>query len=172
MPAELAAILYLDSSPLEMVLRGTVMYWAIFILLRLAGRRDLGTVGVADLVVVMLVADAAGNALASSDDSTLLSGITVVATIVFWSIIVDRLGYYSPRVRRWLEPGQVLLVKDGEILRAGLRKEYLTEDELLAELRAAGVGDLDEVHRAYIEADGRISVIRRHFVGKPKRPTY
>lgn len=156
-----AQVFFEGSDPLEMIVRGTVMYWVIFVMLRMAGRRDIGSVGVADLVVVMLIADAAGSAMAPEDDATLLSGIVVVGTIVFWSVVINRLDYHFPSLRRFFDPGRVLLVRDGVIQREGMRRECFTDDELYAEIRQAGVEKLEQVHLAYIEGDGRVSVIRR-----------
>lgn len=147
-----------ESYPLEMFVRGTVMYWFIFVLLRLAGRRDLGSLGVADLLVFMLIADAAGNAMAG-ESSSLPAGMMVVATMVFWTVLVDRLAYFFPTLRRWLEAEKILLVRDGVMQRRGMRHEYITTDELMAELRLHGVDDVRQVRRAYMEADGKISVL-------------
>jgi uncharacterized membrane protein YcaP (DUF421 family) len=152
-------ILALDAGFVEMFTRGTVIYWALFLLLRLAGRRDVGSMGVADFLVLVLVADAAGNAMAG-ESTSVGDGVIVVATIVGWSVCVDRLGYHSPLLRKWLEPRRVLLVKNGRIVARGMRQEHVTRTELMAQLRLLGIGRLDEVQRAYIESDGQVSVIR------------
>ncbi|WP_345245886.1 DUF421 domain-containing protein [Pigmentiphaga soli] len=151
----------IQTPPLEMIVRGTAMYWFLFALLRLAGRRDIGSLGMADLLVLVLVADAAGNAMSSNSDST-TDGMIVVATLIFWSVAVDRIGYFFPWTRRILEPDRVLLVRDGVIQKRGLRHEYITVDELLAELRIKGVDDVRDVRCAYMESDGEISVVRRN----------
>ncbi len=159
MNVDWAELFKVGTYPVEMFVRGTVMYWFIFILLRAAGRRDIGSLGVADLLVFMLIADAAGNAM-GGNASSLPSGMVVVATMVFWTVLVDRISYFFPATRKWLEAEKVLLVRDGVMLRRGMRREYITEDELMSELRLKGVEDLRQVKRAYMEADGHISVIR------------
>lgn len=143
---------------LEMAFRGTVIYWALFVLLRIAGRRDVGSLGTADLLVLVLVADAAGSAM-SGDSTSVLDGVYVVATIVFWSVVVDRICYYLPFVDRLLEPERVCLIRNGKIDRAGMRSEYITRTELMEQLRLQGVGSLSTVKRAYLESNGQISVI-------------
>jgi len=172
MGVDWAELFKVDSYPVEMFVRGTVMYWFIFLLLRVAGRRDIGSLGVADLLVFMLIADAAGSAMGGNATS-LPSGMVVVATMVFWTVLVDRISYFFPAARRWLEAEKVLLVRDGVMLRRGMRREYVTEDELMAELRLKGVEDLREVKRAYMESDGHISVIRsrsRRWAGESTPP--
>lgn len=143
----------------EMMLRGSVMYWFLFALLRLSGRRDVGSLSVADLLVLVMVADAAGDALSGGSPS-LLDGMVVAGTIVGWSVIVDRLVYYVPFVRRWIEPRRICLVKDGRIVASGMRQEHLTRSELMEQLRVQGVASLGEIRRVYLEANGDFSVIR------------
>ncbi|MBP6018103.1 MAG: DUF421 domain-containing protein [Burkholderiaceae bacterium] len=146
-------------SPWELMLRGSLMYWFIFILLRMAGRRDFGSVGSADILVVVLIADAAQNAM-SAQYNSVAEGMVLVGTLVLWSVAVDRACYFWPAVDRLFEPGRVCLVKDGVLQRRGMRREYVTRDELMSELRQQGIGDLREVHRAYMESEGSISVLK------------
>lgn len=149
----------LQSGPAEMFLRGTTIYWTLLILLRIAGRRDLGSMGAADILVLVLVADAAGTAMSGESDS-LGDGMIVVTTIVGWSFVLDRVAYYVPFVRKLMEPSRVCLIRDGRIDTAGLRREHLTRQELMEQLRLKGVATLDEVRRAYMESTGEFSVIR------------
>lgn len=153
------AVFALQAPPLEMFLRGTAAYWFIFVLLRMAGRRDIGSVGIADLLVLMLVADAAGNAMAGESTST-TDGLISVAAIVFWSAVIDRVGYFFPRMRGWLEPGRICVIRDGELQRRGMRREYITQDELLTELHLQGLERFEQVEYAYVESDGKISIIK------------
>ncbi|MFQ1063442.1 DUF421 domain-containing protein [Bordetella trematum] len=148
----------LQAGPAEMILRGTTIYWALFLLLRLSGRRDLGSLGAADMLVLVLVADAAGNAMSGSSDS-LGDGLIVVTTIVAWSGLLDRLCYRFPALQRWIEPRRVCLVRDGRIDVAGMRREHVSRQELMEQLRLKGIGSLKSVRRAYIESTGEISVI-------------
>lgn len=145
-------------SPLEMVARGTITYWIIFILLRLAGKRDAGTLGVADVLVLVLIGDAAGNAMAGNSGSV-AEGMVVVSTLIFWSVALDRAGYFFPFVRKLMAPGKVCLVKDGAMQRKGMRREYITVEELMESVRLAGLERLAQVKRAYMESNGEISII-------------
>ncbi|RIJ05154.1 DUF421 domain-containing protein [Achromobacter sp. K91] len=154
-----AEIFALQAGFVEMIIRGTTMYWVLYALLRISGRRDMGSLGMADMLVLVLVADAAGNAM-SGDSYSMGDGIIVVATIVGWSYLLDRLSYYVPPLRRLLEPQRVCLIKSGKVLVHGLRKEHITRSELMEQLRLKGVANLAEVDRAYLEATGEFSVIR------------
>ncbi|SIT28106.1 DUF421 domain-containing protein [Achromobacter sp. MFA1 R4] len=147
-------------APLEIFIRGTIVYWFIFILLRVAGRRDVGSLGVADILVLVLIADAAQNAMAGEYKS-ILDGLVLIATIFGWTVAVDRVSFFYKPLGRLLQSDRVCLVRDGVIAKRALRREYLTEDELMSQLRLKGVLDLSEVRRAYMEPDGDVSVIKR-----------
>jgi uncharacterized membrane protein YcaP (DUF421 family) len=144
---------------LELVLRGSAVYLAILVAMRVL-RREAGALSTADLLVVVLVADAAQNAMASEYHS-ITEGVVLVATIFGWNFLLDWLGYRYPRVYRLLNPAPLLLVKDGRLQRRNLRSEMLTVDDLKEQLREQGVGELAQVKRCYLESDGRLSVIRQ-----------
>ncbi|MDM9557715.1 MULTISPECIES: DUF421 domain-containing protein [Bordetella] len=150
----------LTVSPLELIVRGTIMYWFILVLLRVAGRRDVGSLGVADMLVLVLIADAAQNGMAGQYES-ITDGAILVATIIGWVALIDRLSYFVPSFGRLLEADKVCLVRDGKMLQRSMRREYITPDELMSELRQRGIGHLSEIRRAYIEPDGNISVLKR-----------
>jgi uncharacterized membrane protein YcaP (DUF421 family) len=147
-------------SPLELIVRGTCMYWFLFALFRFVVRRDIGTIGVADILVLVIVADAAQNAMAG-EYKTITDGMVLVATIVFWNYLTDRLSYAWPRFRRLAQPPPLLLIKEGRIQKGNLRREYVSEEELMAKLREKGIDQVSQVKRAYLEPDGEISVIKR-----------
>jgi uncharacterized membrane protein YcaP (DUF421 family) len=141
----------------EIFLRGTIIYLFLFFILRLL-RREAGAIGISDLLLVVLIADAAQNAM-SSDYKSIADGLILVGSIAFWSYFLDWLGYRFPRVRRLLRPPPLPLVKDGRMQRRNMRQEMITEDELMGHLRENGIERIEEVKKAYLEGDGRISVI-------------
>ncbi|PJX26332.1 hypothetical protein CAP48_10085 [Advenella sp. S44] len=142
----------------EAFLRSTAVYWGIYLLFRFGGRRNIGSLGFADIVVVILVSEAVGNGLSGSSD-TVTDGLIVAAGIVLWSFLVDRLGYFFPIVNRILAPDRLLLVKDGILQLKNMRREYVTRAELMEQLRINGIDELVQVKRAYLETNGEISVI-------------
>lgn len=152
------AVLAPDTPPLEIFVRGSLVYIALFALLRVVLKRQSGTLGVGDLLVIVLIADASQNAMAG-DYTSVPDGVLLVATIVGWSYAIDWLGYHVPPLQRLLFPPPLLLVKDGHMLRRHMRQELITEGELMAQLRMQGVERIDEVKRAFMEGDGRISVV-------------
>jgi uncharacterized membrane protein YcaP (DUF421 family) len=146
-------------NPLELVVRGSVMYWFIFLLFRFVLRRDVGSIGIADVLLLVLVADASQNALAGGY-TTVAEGCVLVATIAGWNYALDWASYHYSPLRRLVEAPPLPLVRHGRVLRANLRKEMLTLDDLYAKLREQGVEDVRQVKAAYMESDGMISVVR------------
>jgi uncharacterized membrane protein YcaP (DUF421 family) len=147
-----------DTPLLEIVLRGSIVYLAIFLMLRFVLRRESGTIGIGDLLVVVLLADAAQNAMAA-DYRSIPDGILLVAVIIGWNYALQRLAYHFPRFRAFVDPPPLPLIKNGQMLRRNMRRELITEDELRGQMRLQGVDDLSRVKAAYMESDGRISVI-------------
>lgn len=144
---------------LEIILRGTLVYLGLFTLIRVVLKREAGTVGIADLLMIVLIADAAQNAMAAEYHSITM-GLVLVATLVFWNYTLDWLEYNFRWFQRLIEPAPLLLVQEGHILKRNMRQELITEEELLSELRKQGVDDLRKVKAARMEQDGRISVIQ------------
>ena len=143
---------------LELFIRGTVMYLVILAAMRTL-RRQKGTLSGADLLVVILVADAAQNAM-SAQYNSLTEGLVLVATIYFWEFALDMLAFRYPAVRNLLNEPPLLLVKEGQLQRQNLRKEMLTKDDVMEQLREQGVDDIAQVKQCSLESDGHFSVIK------------
>jgi uncharacterized membrane protein YcaP (DUF421 family) len=154
----LADLFRVSVDPLELVVRGTLMYWFLFLLFRFVLRRDVGSIGIADVLLLVLIADASQNAM-SGGYGTVAEGCILVGTIAGWNYALDWIGYHSPAVRRLIEPPPLVLVKDGKLNRKAMRREMVTDEELLAKLREHGYERLDQVKAVRMESDGEITVV-------------
>jgi len=146
-------------NPAELVIRGTLVYWFLFLVFRFVLRRDAGSIGIADLLLLVLVADASQNAM-SGGYTTVAEGAVLLGTIIGWNWLIDWAGYHSPIIARFTTPPAVVLVRHGRLVRRNLRREHLSEEELTGKLRLHGVERLRDVKIALMESDGEISVIR------------
>jgi uncharacterized membrane protein YcaP (DUF421 family) len=144
----------------EIILRGTFTYIMLFLILRFLLKRQTGVIGVADLLVIVLIADATQNAMASEYKSV-TEGTVLVLTIVFWNFAIDWLGYHFPAFQRLTRPPPLPLIENGKMLRRNMQKEMITTEELDSQLRQQGIEHCSEVKKAFIEGDGSISVIRK-----------
>lgn len=155
----------------ELFLRGTLMYLFILGLMRVF-RREAGSLSVPDLLVVVLVADAAQNGM-SAEYRSITEAAVLVGTIFAWNYVLDFLSFRSRAIYRLLHPDPLPLVVNGRIMRKNLRSEMLTVDDLLGQLREQGVEDVREVKRSFIESDGHLSVIKHRsddgYTRKPDR---
>ena len=156
MIAELFAV---HVSILELVARGTLVYWLLFCIFRFILRRDVGAVGIADVLLLVIVADAAQNAMSGGYD-TFAEGAILVSTIVAWNWLLDFLAFHFAPVRRFATPSRLTLVSRGVPQLRNMRREFISMDELREKMREQGIDDIKEVKVAYLEGDGQISVIR------------
>ena len=141
----------------EVAIRGTIMYLGMFALLRVF-RRQAGSVGIADLLVIVVIADAAQNGMAGESKS-ITEALILISTIVLWDWFFDWLGFHSPFWERVLQPQPLLLIDDGKIIKKNLDQEFINEGELLGQLREQGIAEIGTVKKCYLESNGHFSVL-------------
>jgi uncharacterized membrane protein YcaP (DUF421 family) len=144
----------------EIVVRGSLMYLGLFVILRFMARRQAGHFGPADLLVIVLIADAAQNGL-GKEYSSVTEGLALVLTIVAWEYLLDWIAWRFPATQPYLKPPSLTLVRDDRLIPQNLRKEMITEDELKSQLREQSVDNYEKIRLATLEGDGRLSVLKR-----------
>jgi uncharacterized membrane protein YcaP (DUF421 family) len=157
-----------DVPLLEIILRASVMYISLFVLLRVILKRQTGSLGMTDLLLITLLADASQNAMAG-EYTSIVDGIVLVSTIIFWNYAFDWLSFRFDWFSRLIEPAPLLLIRDGKLLRRNMRKELITEEELLSQLREQGLDDPAKVKEAYMESNGQFSVVQRKEKQQPRK---
>jgi uncharacterized membrane protein YcaP (DUF421 family) len=146
---------------LETFLRGTITFFGLLaMMMRIIGQRESGALGITDVLLVVLVAEASAVGLHGTATSV-TDGLLLVARILFWSLVVDAISYRWPAAGRLLKAQSRVLIDKGVVNRSVVRRELMTHDEVLAQLRLHGIDDPSEVERACIEPNGMISVMRR-----------
>jgi uncharacterized membrane protein YcaP (DUF421 family) len=152
-------LMYLHISPLEIFVRGTLTYWSILLLLRVF-RRGTGQFSVSDILLIILIGDAAQNAMAGTYQS-ISEGILLVATLIFWDLVIDWMSYKFPTFGLLTQHKPRLLIKDGEFQRHNMRKELINEEELISYLREKGEASVKSVKACYLEGSGNLSVLEQ-----------
>ncbi len=143
---------------LEIFVRGSLTYLGLFLLLRTVLKRESGTLGITDTLLVVMIADAAQNGMAD-DYRSVTDGLVLVATLIFWNVLLNWLGYRFQVFERLFKPGKLLLIKNGRMLKDNMRKELITYNELMSEVRSNGLSDISDIREAYMEPTGTISII-------------
>lgn len=153
-----AEMLLPSLNPLEILLRGSLMYLGTFVLLRIVAKRELGALSVSDLIVVVFIADAAQNGMAGTYRSV-VDGLLLIAVLITWAYALDRLAFHYPSFERLIKPPPLQVVRSGHLLRKNMRREFITEAELLGTIREQGLAEFSDVESAFVESDGSVSVI-------------
>jgi uncharacterized membrane protein YcaP (DUF421 family) len=142
------------------VLRASVVYVAVLLLLRLGGKRQIGQMGAGEFVAILLISNAVQNAMNGGDNS-ITGGMILASVLVVLSVLFAYLTYKSKRMSTMIEGRRTILVHNGVILHTHLEKELLNPHELRIMLRHQGIHDPAEVAEAVLESDGQLSVIKK-----------
>ncbi len=142
----------------NIAVRSLLVYVAVFLGLRLMGKRELGQMTVFDLVVVLLIANAVQNAMVGADFSV-QGGILAAFVLLAANRIVATLRLHRGVWGRLIEGKPTLLVKDGKVLASALRKEELDRADVEMAAREHGIRSIAEVQMAVLETDGSISIV-------------
>lgn len=143
----------------ELVLRGTIIYFFMFIIMRIWGKKHLGEVTAFDFILLLFISEAVQNSLIE-DDKSIFGGMIVILTFLLWSTIINKLSYRSRKLEHIFDGSPKVLIKDGVIQEDVRRREEITDQELYKALREEGVMDLNKVKQATIETNGHISIVQ------------
>lgn len=145
---------------MDIVLRAAFAYVFIIFLLRIMGRRELTSLGPADLVLLVVLGDLIQNGVTQSDMS--MTGIVLaISTFALLTVAMSFLTYKSKRASAVIEGEPLILVQDGEPIRKNLAAERITLDDVAEEARGQGIASLAEVRWAVLETGGQISFIKK-----------
>lgn len=144
---------------MDLVFRATAIFFALFVIMRIAGNRQFSEMTAFDAVLVIVIAEVTGNSL-SGEDYSITASVIVIATFVMLDLVVSVLKTRSAWFNRVSEGVPVLLVENGRIIERHLRKEHLDEGDVLSAARTShGLERLDQIKYAVLETDGKISIV-------------
>jgi uncharacterized membrane protein YcaP (DUF421 family) len=145
---------------LERVVRAALIYVFAVVALRLAGKRELGQLSTFDLVVLLFFSNILQNAVIGADNSV-TGGVVGAATFLALNYLVARLTYGHERLETLVEGQPTILIADGVVQTANLRRELVSVDELKAACHRQGIRELADVDMAVLDPDGAIAVFGR-----------
>ena len=143
---------------MDLVIRAAVIFFFIFLITRVAGRRELSSLQPFDLILLVVLGDLVQQGITQSDESV-TGTLIVISTIALLSVAVSWIAFRIPRTRIAMQGEPVVLLQDGRPIEANLRRERITLDDIEEEARAAQIGSLAELEWAILEDDGHISCI-------------
>ncbi len=144
----------------ELILRSTIVYTFLLVLIRLTGKRQVGHLSPFDLVLLLVLSNAVQNSM-NGGDNTLVGGLISALTLVLLNAAVGLATFRSKRLEALVEGRPQLLIHNGRLFDQVLRDAKLTRHELNAALREAGCESVEEVRAAVLENNGAISVVPR-----------
>jgi uncharacterized membrane protein YcaP (DUF421 family) len=145
---------------MDIVLRAAAIFFVIFLVTRLVGRRELSSMEPFDLILLVVMGDLIQQGV-TQDDYSVTGSVLAIVTIALLTVLVSYLSYRVRRLRPVLDGEPLVLIEDGEPIEHNLRRERLTLDELAAEARLQQIASFAEVRFAVLETNGRISFIKR-----------
>ena len=143
---------------MDIAIRGVVLFFFVYLLTRVIGRRELSSFQPFDLILLIVLGDAIQQGL-TQDDYSVTGAIIAVGTIATLQILTSWGAFKFPLLRRVFDGQPIVLVEDGKVIEENLRRERLTLEDLTEQARANQVASLEEVQWAIFEPSGSISFI-------------
>jgi uncharacterized membrane protein YcaP (DUF421 family) len=144
----------------ELIVRGTIVYVFLLILLRLTGKRQIGQLAPFDLVLLLVLSNAVQNSMNGGDNS-LVGGLISAATLVALNYGVGYATFKSKKLEALIEGRPQVIIHNGKVFEDVMRSAKLTHHELSAALRRSGCTCAEEVQMAILENNGSISIVQR-----------
>ena len=145
---------------MDLALRAIVLFFVVFILTRVIGRRELSSLEPFDLILLIILGDAIQQGL-TQDDYSVTGAVIVVSVFAALQVSISYISFRSRHLRPILQGEPIVLVQDGSLIESNLRRERLTAGEIAEAARQEQIASLEEVEWAILENDGRISCIPR-----------
>jgi len=143
---------------MDIVVRAFFAFLLVFLITRLIGRRELSSLQPFDLILLVVVGDLIQQGVTQSDMS-FTGAVLATGTFAVLVLAVSYAGFRFRRMQPLFDPQPLIVVQDGEVIDANLRKERMTVDELLSEARLHQIGSLEDVRWAVLESNGKVSFI-------------
>jgi uncharacterized membrane protein YcaP (DUF421 family) len=145
---------------MDIVVRAVVLFFFIYALTRMIGRRELSSLEPFDLILLIVVGDAIQQGL-TQDDYSVTGAVLVIGTLALLQVLTSFVSFKFPRLRPVLEGEPVIIFEDGKPVERNLRRERLTVEEIAAQARIQQIESLSEIKWAVLETSGQISFIKK-----------
>jgi uncharacterized membrane protein YcaP (DUF421 family) len=145
---------------MDIVFRAVFIFFVLYLLMRIIGRRELSSLEPFDLILLVVLGDAVQQGL-TQDDYSLTGALLAIGTIAMLQLGVSYANFRFPRLRPLLDGEPIVVVRDGKPIERNLRRERVTLDDLTSAMRQQNISHIDEVQWAVMETSGAISFIKK-----------
>jgi len=145
---------------MDIVIRASIMFAFLYLLLRLLGKRELSQMTPFELVLLIVMGDLIQQGVTHNDFS-LTGAVLAISTFSFWALVLNGVSFKFPRLERLLDGEPSVIVSHGKLVPDNLRRNRMSRSELEGEMRLAGIAHVGEVDWAILEPEGKMSFIRK-----------
>ncbi len=145
---------------LEMIKRALIFYFLLLLFFRFLGKRQVGELGIFDIIVILIVADISVLAIEAVDIPA-RNFIVVIAIIALVEKILAKLTLKSVKIRKVVEGSETFIIGKGKVYIKNMQKESFTFDDLISTMRTKEVTSIFEVDYLILETTGEISIIKK-----------
>lgn len=145
---------------MDLVIRAAVVFFFVFLVTRVVGRRQLSQLEPFDLILLVVIGDLVQQGVTQSDESV-TGALIVISTIALLSAGLSLVSFRSRRLRLVTEGEPIVLVQDGRVIERNMRRERITREDIEEQARQQQITSFAELRWAILENDGRISCISR-----------
>ena len=143
---------------MDIVLRGVVIFFFLYVLMRVIGRRELSSLEPFDLILLVVLGDAVQQGL-TQDDYSLTGAFLAIGTIAMLQLAVSFTNFRFPKMRSILDGEPIVVVQDGKAIEKNMKRERITVEDIESEGRQQQITDIGDIRWALLETNGRISII-------------
>lgn len=145
---------------MELVIRATLVFWFLWLVVRGTGKRSLSELTPLDLLLVVVIGDLVQQGV-TQEDMSVTGALIAVSVFVVWTLVADWTTRRWPGAKTLLAGEPVIVVRDGQPLTERLQNERITIEDLEEAARLNGIGDISDIDFAVLETDGRFSFIEK-----------
>jgi uncharacterized membrane protein YcaP (DUF421 family) len=145
---------------MDLAVRSAVIFFFVFLLMRIVGRRELSSLEPFDLILLVVLGDSVQQAV-TQDDYSVTGAFIVVSTIALLQVFLSYLNFRVPRLRPILDGEPIVVVQDGKVIEGNARRERLTLEDIAEAARMQQIASLEDVQWAVLETSGEMTFIEK-----------
>lgn len=142
---------------INLVIKTTVLYVYIMLCYRLMGKKEVGKLGIIDLIVSVLIAELAAMSI-ESDETSILVSLIPIAVLVVIQISLSYISLKSVKVRKLIDGSPKIIINKGKVDFKEMSKLRYSLDDLISQLREQSIKSIEEVKYAILENNGKLSI--------------